>query len=162
LATASYNCRVDPISLIVAALAAGAAAGLKDAAAASVRDAYAAVKAFIQRKYGNVDLASIERMPQSEAKRESVAEDLRLAGARDDAELFMRARELFELVRDQDPDVAAVVGFDFEDSEAEWVRLGRVFSAGTGARFQRSTVRGGIDIGEIHAGAEDSSPKTPS
>jgi hypothetical protein len=153
---------VDPVSLIVAALAAGAAAGLKEAAAASVKDAYAGVKALIQRKYGKVDLGPIERMPESEAKRESVAEDLKLAGAEDDAELFTRARELFELVREHDPDVANVVGFDFEDSEAEWIRLGRIFSAGTGARFRRGTVHGGIDIAEIHAGVEDGSPENPS
>jgi hypothetical protein len=60
---------MDPVSFIVAALAAGAAAGLKDTAAAAVKDAYAGVKGWIQTRYGRVDLGALEQKPGSEVKR---------------------------------------------------------------------------------------------
>ena len=72
---------MDPVSLIVTALAAGAAAGLKPTAEKIIKDAYEGIKTLIKRKYDQVDLASLEKKPQSQAKRDSVAEDLSDAGA---------------------------------------------------------------------------------
>src|SRR5215212_8963244 len=44
--------RMDPITLILAALAAGAASGLKDTAGEAIRDTYGALKGLVQRKLG--------------------------------------------------------------------------------------------------------------
>ena len=47
---------MDPISLIIAALAAGAIAGVKDTAGQAVKDAYAGLKALVHRRFaGNRD-----------------------------------------------------------------------------------------------------------
>ena len=78
---------MDPVTMIVLALAAGAAAGLKPTAEQAVKDAYAGVKALILRKYANVDLTLLERKPDSEAKRQCMREDLADAGAGKDSEL---------------------------------------------------------------------------
>ena len=43
---------MDPISLIVAALAAGASAAVKDTAGQAVKDAYSGLKALVKRKLG--------------------------------------------------------------------------------------------------------------
>ena len=43
---------MDPITLIVAALAAGAAVGLKDTTSSAVRDAYAGLKAMVTKRWG--------------------------------------------------------------------------------------------------------------
>ena len=43
---------MDPITLIVSALAAGAALGLQDTASAMVKDAYASLKALVRRRLG--------------------------------------------------------------------------------------------------------------
>ncbi|MDQ3606970.1 MAG: hypothetical protein M3418_12400, partial [Gemmatimonadota bacterium] len=83
---------MDPISIIVAALAAGAAAGLKSNAEKVVADAYEGIKALIKRRYSRVDLTPIETKPESEKKRESVAEDLEEAGAAEDLELLDQAK----------------------------------------------------------------------
>jgi hypothetical protein len=72
---------MDPISLVVSTLAAGALAALKPTAEQAVKDAYGGLKSLIQRRYGSVDLSQIEKKPKSSSKQESVAEDLREAGA---------------------------------------------------------------------------------
>ena len=41
---------MDPITLIVTALAAGAALGVKDAASSAVKDAYAGLKALVSKR----------------------------------------------------------------------------------------------------------------
>ncbi len=67
---------MDTIGIIVSALASGAAAGLKPITEKAIKDAYAGLKSMIQRKYSRVDLLPIENKPESQSKRESVAEDL--------------------------------------------------------------------------------------
>jgi hypothetical protein len=47
---------MDPVSLIVAALAAGASAALKDTAGQAVKDAYGGLKALLRRKLGDAPL----------------------------------------------------------------------------------------------------------
>ena len=42
---------MDPVTLIVTALAAGAVFGLKDTASAAVKDAYAGLKALVKRRF---------------------------------------------------------------------------------------------------------------
>jgi hypothetical protein len=152
---------VDPVSLIVTALAAGAAAGLKPTAEAAVRDAYAGLKAFIRSRYAHVDLAPLEQKPASEAKRASLAEDLEEGGAADDGELFELARSLVEVLRSHDVD-AAPVGVDLEDVNAQFLTVEKVFSAGTGVRVRGGKFTGGIDVGEVHAGQEDARRENPS
>jgi|1186.fasta_scaffold354253_1 hypothetical protein len=63
---------MDPVTVIVSALAVGAAAGVKETAAAGVKDAYAALKRLLGERYGGVDVAAVERRPESEAKRRSL------------------------------------------------------------------------------------------
>jgi hypothetical protein len=50
---------MDPISAIVTAIAAGAAAATKDVAAETVKGAYKALKELVTRKYAAVDLVAL-------------------------------------------------------------------------------------------------------
>jgi hypothetical protein len=143
---------MDPISIIVAALAAGAAAGLKPAAEQAVKDAYAGIKALIQRKYGGVDLSSLEKKPESETKRASVAEDLIDAGAAQDAELLERAKALLDAVAQHDLSVARAIGVDLEKVRAAALKIQEVTSEGTGVRVREGEFTGDIDIGTVQAG----------
>lgn len=90
---------MDPISLIIAALAAGAAAGVKDTASQAVKDAYAGLKALLRSRFaGNrqaeAALGKVERQPES--GQALLAEHLRAAGADGDRELISAARALLE------------------------------------------------------------------
>src|SRR3954454_5880725 len=103
---------MDPVTLIVSALAAGAAAGLKDTSKAVVKDAYGALKAVLSRRYQHVDVEMLERKPGSDIKRASVAEDLNDAGAGEDRELIELARKLVAVVRENAAEAGAAVGVD--------------------------------------------------
>jgi len=91
---------MDPVSLVVAALVAGAAAGTKDTVAAAVSDAYAGLKALIRRRFGgesDVDreLEQIERDGDAAA----LQQRLQVAGVDDDL-----VSQAIELLAHVDPD----------------------------------------------------------
>ncbi|MHC4740759.1 MAG: hypothetical protein ACYS8Z_02540 [Planctomycetota bacterium] len=149
---------MDPIGIIVSALASGAAAGLKPTAEKAVKDAYDGLKSKIQRKYGRVDLMPIENKPQSRSKRESVAEDLVDAGAAADRELLELAKVLIDTVARHDKATATVIGVDLEEVKAAYLDIKKVTASGSGVRVKKSEFEGGIDIGEVNAGELGESP----
>ena len=146
---------MDPIGLIVSALASGAAAGLKPTAEKAITDAYAGLKSMIQRKYGRVDLLPIENKPESQSKRESVAEDLVDAGATGDQELLDLAKVLIDAVAAHDKGAAMVIGVDLEEVKAAYLNIKRVTTSGSGVKVKKSAFEGGIDIGAVNAGEVD-------
>ncbi|MGW4247839.1 hypothetical protein ACWELQ_35750, partial [Nocardia sp. NPDC004722] len=90
---------MDPVTAaVVAAITAGALAGAKETATQLVKDAYGALKNVISRKYGNVDVSGVERRPNSDAKKQSLAEDLEDAGVAGDSELAAAAAAVLEAV----------------------------------------------------------------
>jgi hypothetical protein len=92
---------MDPITLIVTALAAGAASALQDGTAAAVKDAYARLRALVERRFagrpkGELVLAEHEAAPQTwEAP---LAVELSAAGAGEDSDLVSAAQALMSLV----------------------------------------------------------------
>lgn len=145
---------MDPLTMIVSALAAGAAAGLKPTAEKAIKDAYEAVKGFVQRKYPKVDLTPIERKPESEAKRESVQEDLAETGAEKDQELLKEIMKLVEALKQSVPATAAVaaIGIDLKEIKTGSLKVRKVVSEGTGVKVEKSEFRGDIELGEVWAG----------
>src|SRR4051812_4204335 len=92
---------MDPITLIMTALATGAGLGLKDTASSAVKDAYAGLKALVkQRLAGRPDaeviLARHEKSP--ETWRAPLTAELGEAGADRDRDLVAAAQVLMSLV----------------------------------------------------------------
>ena len=91
---------MDPITLIMTALAAGAALGVKDTASQAVKDAYGSLKALVHRRLagrgdGELVLARFEESPDTwEAP---VAKELTVTRAGDDARLVAAAQALMAL-----------------------------------------------------------------
>ncbi len=92
---------MDPVTLIVTALAAGAASVLQDGTAAAVKHAYARLRALVERRFaglpkGELVLAEHETAPQTwEAP---LAAELSAAGAGEDYDLVAAAQALMSLV----------------------------------------------------------------
>jgi hypothetical protein len=89
--------RMDPISLIVTAVAAGAIVGVRDTASQAVKDAYAGLKSLMRRRFaGNPEaeaaLDRAEHQPGADQIRDQLAQQLRAAGAGDDVELITAAQ----------------------------------------------------------------------
>lgn len=94
---------MDPITIIVTAVAAGAAAASKDVASQVVRDAYAGLKRLVVRRFGDkADVAGavegVEGKPESEARKAVLQEELAQAEVAQDAEIVEQARALLELL----------------------------------------------------------------
>ncbi len=92
---------MDPITLIVTALSAGAASALQDGASAAVKDAYARLKAMVTKRFANrpkgeLVLAEHQAAPQTWEK--PLAAELSAAGAESDAGLVTAAQALMGLV----------------------------------------------------------------
>lgn len=144
---------MDPVTaLVVSAIAAGAAAGMTDTASQLVNDAYTGLKNLLSRKYSDVDIAGVERKPESDAKKASLAEDLDDAGAAGDRELGSAAAALLEAVREHDPQV--VIGVDVTGLVAAALTISDVVSTGDGARISDSRIEGEVDIRGIRAGSQ--------
>lgn len=144
---------MEPVSIIVAALVAGAAAAFKDTAAQAIKDAYAGFKALVQRKYGGVSVDALERKPDSEAKQLSVREDLTDAGAGADQELLDRAKALLDAVKTHDRAAAAQLNIDLDEVEAAYFKLKDAAASGdVNVGVKKSTFSGGIDLEGLTAG----------
>lgn len=92
---------MDPITLIVTALAAGAALGVTDSASSAVKDAYAGLAALVKRRLGGrpeaaLVLARHENTPGT--WRAPLIAELAEAGADHDPDLVAAAQALMNLV----------------------------------------------------------------
>jgi hypothetical protein len=112
---------MDPITLIVAALVAGASTGLKDTATDAVKDAYHGLKELVQRKFGSHPkvekaLAEIEASP--EAAGEELRAGLTGTGADSDEELVRASQAL---LAEHDPEGTAAGRYDVQIGNAVYV-----------------------------------------
>jgi RIP homotypic interaction motif len=95
---------MDPVTVIVTALTAGAASVLQDGASAAVKDAYAQLKALVKARLaggpkGELVLAEYEAAPLTwEAP---LAAELSAAGAERNADLLAAAQVLMSLVDEE-------------------------------------------------------------
>jgi hypothetical protein len=92
---------MDPVSLIVAALAAGASAALKDTATEAIKDAYNGLKSLLKRKLGNEPAAQVaidEHEKAPEVWEKPLENELGRSGVADNEEVVRSAQELLALV----------------------------------------------------------------
>jgi hypothetical protein len=143
---------VDPVTLIVAALVAGAAAGLKDTASSVVTDAYNGLKGLVQRKLagregGELVLARHEQDPQVWDR--PLVQELTTAGAGDDPALVTAAQALMRLV-----DAAGSAAGRYQVVASDHaVAAGRDMSV--------TASGGGIAAGVIHGNVAPPGPTLP-
>ena len=94
---------MDPVTLIVGALAAGAATGLTDTATQAIKDGYAALKAWVGSRYPGVSTAGVEKKPEEDVRRASLESELRDEDAGSDEELVKLAKALLAAVEESKP-----------------------------------------------------------
>jgi hypothetical protein len=152
---------MDPLSLLISALVAGATSAAKDTAGAVIKDAYSGLKGLIVRKFGAAkpSLDGLEQKPSSEVKQASAKEDL--AGAETDAEVMAQAKALLAAVLRDDPDTGRALGIDLAGVEAAFLQVGNVSASGTGVKLRDSKFSGGVTIGDVSAGRKDDAPQGP-
>jgi hypothetical protein len=151
---------MDPISLILTALATGAAAGLKPAAERAVTDAYEGLRTIIRNRYTRVNesLTALEAQPSSAARKAAVEEDLAEEEAAADTEVLEMAKKLLEAVSNFAPEAAREAAVDIED-----VRVGAslniedIVADGAALRIRRTDVADDLNIRGIRGGSSSGS-----
>jgi hypothetical protein len=92
---------MDPITLIVTALAAGAALGIQDTVSATVKEAYAGLKALVRKRLGGgpgADLVVARHEQAPETWQAPLMAELAETGADRDRDLIAAAKALLDLV----------------------------------------------------------------
>ena len=92
---------MDPVTLIVTALAAGAASALQDGASSAVKDAYASLKALVAKRLGgrpDAELVLTRHEKAPETWQAPLMAELADSAADRDLDLVAAARALMSLV----------------------------------------------------------------
>ncbi len=132
---------VDPITLIVGALATGAAAAAKDVLSEAVKDAYNGLKTLIISKYESkptvgATLQTLELSPESKEIQGVVEKAFREAGMEQDEEVKTKTQELRAKLED-------------EKLLSQTVYQGKVEGSGALAQGEHATAAGagGLAVG---------------
>jgi hypothetical protein len=143
---------VDPVTLIVTAVALGASAGLTEAASTAVRGHVRGVEDLAHRAAGRC--VGVERKPDSAAQRAALREALTDAAGATDDEVLAAAQRVTDAVATDAPDAARVVGVMLRDVQGGVPPDRSVTSTGDGLTVEQARFTGGIDIGDVHAGEQ--------
>jgi hypothetical protein len=95
---------MDPVTLIVTALAAGAASALQDATSSGIKDAYARLKALVRKRFaGHGDAAFVLARHEADPKvwEAPLSAELSSAGAGGDSDLIAAAQAVMNLIDTQ-------------------------------------------------------------
>jgi hypothetical protein len=151
---------MDPLTVIVAALTAGAAAAAQDVAERAVKDAYEALKAIIVRKFGHLArvqaaVDAVEQRPSSEGRQEVLREELATAEAHQDTEVTQQAQAFLDLLQEHGLVSGALYRAAVTGSGAIAQGPGAV-AAGEGGVAVGGDVEGDIQMGQPWADEEAS------
>lgn len=143
---------MDPVTLIVTALVAGAAAGMKDTASSAIKDAYNGLKGLVGRKLagrpgGELVLDRHEQDPQVWDK--PLAQELTTVGAGDDPDLVSAAQALMQLV-----DAAGSAAGKYQVVASD-------HAAAAGRDMNITASGGGTAVGTIHGNVTPPGPTPP-
>ncbi|MEH1843285.1 MAG: hypothetical protein V7L20_32255 [Nostoc sp.] len=96
---------MEPVSMIIAALGAGAIAATKDTAGTAVKDAYQGLKTLIKKKFESEPKAQMvleEHETDPETYEAPLKKKLAEAGADQDAEIIKLAQELLKQLKPEE------------------------------------------------------------
>jgi hypothetical protein len=143
---------MDPLTSLITALAAGAAAALQSTVEQVVKDSYAVLKGLITRKYTRVNVDVLEQDPTSESRQAVVKEDLAKTDAATDAELLTQAKALLDALQLQAPEAMGAIGVDLHAIKAASLTIDDIIATGTGVKIDRAEIGGDMTIRGVRAG----------
>lgn len=135
---------MDPLSLITAALVAGATAALKGTAEQVLKDGYSGLKSLIKKKWAQADVEIIERDPASQSRQAILKESLHDSTALQDRQILQAALDLLRTVQACDPAAVAAGG----------LRIDELRAVGNMSVDAILAAPGGTHIGGMHAGGD--------
>lgn len=145
---------MDIVQTIAAALALGAAAGLKETTTQAVKDGYAALRNALNRDLPTVvpGVEQLEQLPDSRARRAVVEEDLAKCGPEKLEELGFLVSELLARMDESASQEADQIGVDLKGLRAAALRISDIRSGGSGVRVENADVSGDVEISGVESG----------
>ena len=144
---------MEIVTLIVGALAAGAAASLKKIGGDVIQTAYDELKAaVVARTNRKAAVEALQEDPQSIPLKQVVEAALQKSGASADADLAKLAAELNEALSRLAPQEKAATGIDLRELEARNVTLRKIVAGGSGVVGDRWKLSGDLLIEDVEAG----------
>ncbi len=95
---------MDPVSVVLAALAAGATAAAKDTASQAVKDAYAGLKALVKKRFDRkpqAEMTLVEYEKDTDTWEKPLQKSLVETGADQDEAIVQQAQLLLKLINPQ-------------------------------------------------------------
>ena len=154
---------MEPVTLIVAAIALGASDGARETAKQAIGDAYSAVKGWITNRYSSViaEVEGLEQEPEEELRRALLAKKLDQAGAGNDVELLGLAQSVLAAVEEQAPELPGSVGVVIRRAsvggDIEVVDV--AVDGGSGVVAEDVAAAGDLRIGKVSARAPQEPPR---
>lgn len=125
---------------------------------------YAVLKTYLEEHYPTVDVAQLEKMPTSPARRLLLAEELAATGAEGDPLLLRHAQRLLTAIAAH-PATAQVIGVDLQAIQAAALTLREITVHGeravTGVKITGAEIGGAIEISAVTAGQGNLPQLTP-
>jgi hypothetical protein len=142
---------MDPITLIVTALVAGAAVAAKDVGGQALKDVYAGFKALVIRKFGGkgggqAAVEQVEQTPDSQPWQGALKDALSKTDAANDNDLAKQAQALLALLKQHDAGTVATYSATVIGSGGLAQGTGAV-AAGAGGIAIGGGVGGGVSLG---------------
>lgn len=150
---------MEPISIIVSALALGAAAGLKASSEQAFKDSYAVIKSLIMNKYLKSKtheipfsrLSILEGDPASQDRQKVVADDLKQLEVDKDTEIINKALDLINLIQERAPEIGADTGIKLENITGKTITIKDVKAPDSDIVLTRSHIDDNVLIEGCHS-----------
>jgi hypothetical protein len=142
---------MEPISLIVSALAMGAVAAAKQVGGQASQDAYAGLKRLIEDRYKRGGaIQALQEDPSFESQKKALEDTLTKAGADKDPDVVTSAKVVTQALAAVPQAGLAAVGIDFERVKAVNAQIGDIDVLGlaTALRMRDSDVTG-LKVGNV-------------
>jgi hypothetical protein len=151
---------MEPATIIVTALALGAATGMKSVAEQAVKDGYQGLKNLIKKKYPDIGVDRLEKKPDSKKQQDAVEEEIADLGADKDTEILQKAEVLLDTVKNLPAENVPAIGVDLEKIKAAALKVKDIIATGTGVKIREGEFSGEISIEQVRAGHQENTPKT--
>jgi hypothetical protein len=151
---------MEPVTIIITALALGASTGVKSIAEQAVKEGYEGLKNLIKTKYPSITIDRLERKPESETQRKAVEEDLADAGGDKDLEVLQKAKILIGAIENLPKQEVPAIGVNLEKIKGASLTIDDVIATGIGVNVKDGEFQGDVSIKGIRAGQQgDIHPK---
>jgi hypothetical protein len=127
---------MEPATIIVTALALGAATGIKSVAEQAVKDGYQVLKNLFNTKYPDVGIDRLEKKPESKTQQAAIEEEIADLGADKDAEILQKAEVLLETIKNLPAENVPAIGVDLEKIKGATLKIKDIIATGAGVRVR--------------------------